>query len=114
MQASPKENGTMFDTQKFVPTPGRSSPKFNFENVQWVTVDKINITVHNRICHTILFVFKINKIDKNLCQCELLCACVRCQAVFWHRNVVFNLKNFKHPCAKVNHSNSFPREGGSI
>ena len=62
MQASPKENGTMFDTQKFVPTPGRSSP--NFENVQWVK--QINITVHNRICHTILFVIKINKLIKML------------------------------------------------
>ena len=23
---------------------------------------------------------------------------MRCQAVFWHQNVVFNLKNFQHPC----------------
>ena len=74
LQASPKENGTMFWCPKICPTPGRSSP--NFENVQWDTYSYI--TEYHYAIQSVLFCLSSNKIDKNFCQCELLCAVPSC------------------------------------
>ena len=75
IQASPKENGTMFDTQKYVQSLDDPPQILKM----YSEIQQIHNIVHNRICciiGSILFVIKLMNICVNVSfcvQCQLSC-----------------------------------------